>query len=51
MAIVGAEGPPKNQLQARWGGISPGSGASGSLPGEFLRVRQPFRERKRLRVA
>lgn len=23
MAIVGAEGPPKNQLQARWGGASP----------------------------
>jgi hypothetical protein len=46
MAIVGVEGPPKNQLQARWVGTSPSSGASGPLLGEFLAYTPVFSREK-----
>lgn len=46
MAIVGVEGPHKNQLRACWGVTSPGSGASGPLLGEFLAYTPVFSREK-----
>jgi hypothetical protein len=46
MAIVGVEGPQKNQLRACWGVTSPGSGASGPLLGEFLAYTPVFSREK-----
>jgi hypothetical protein len=45
MAIVGVEGPPKNQLQARWGRL-PGFGRQRSSPGRVPGVHASLFERE-----